>query len=685
MPNIIKLEVSNFRNIDHATYNLPKRAAFSGKNFTGKTNSLLAIHWLLSDVLLDGSSDLQSLKPSHDTKLEVRVKATLDTGATIEKRYGEDWVKTRGADTVTLQGHYTTYFINETKMPSVSSALSLIKEILGLDKYTTKSKIEPLRMLINPLYLPLQVEWKNLRNYIIELVGDVKDQDVYAANPMTSIIQPEMMKNGGRTDMVMKFYKQSASTASGEITRKDNLILDLQEIKDIEPSELLDAQDKVKFCESKIAELQQSKLTKVNPRIAEIEKTGVALAEEKNRSLEKDRSDYDAAKKAVYDQVAILQNKQTQLYAEISKGQSAVSKLQQEKNQSQLRMQQSNDQIAANKTKMQKIKVEFDKLATATFAEWLLPTESKCPHCGGLLNEDAINNGRIALEKARDDFYTRNDKQLDTWESEVNQLKLDNENHEFKARNEYSTIQRLEEELCGYKWIQESQEEVGKIAEEIRTLQSSIQPFTNSELTNSLNAKLVSLREQLVAEKTKNFTSDIDEQIRDVRTMKEQAEKVIQQHLYYLNTKENIRAKQREVADLQKQQADAEQHMIAVETFIRTKLSMLDENVNKVFGSIKFRLVENNIKEGSYNEVCYPLILGKETPYEHGSTSERVITGVAIIEAIRRHAGLPELPILFDEAESLDSETLVNRLNTNCQIISTKVDDNYRQPTVVSI
>ena len=65
---IKRLEVSNFRNIESAKYDLTDKVAISGKNFIGKSNSLQAIHWLLSDYLMGGSQDIQSIKPLDDSK-----------------------------------------------------------------------------------------------------------------------------------------------------------------------------------------------------------------------------------------------------------------------------------------------------------------------------------------------------------------------------------------------------------------------------------------------------------------------------------------------------------------------------------------------------------------------------------------------------------------------------------------
>lgn len=235
------------------------------------------------------------------------------------------------------------------------------------------------------------------------------------------------------------------------------------------------------------------------------------------------------------------------------------------------------------------------------------------------------------------------------------------------------------------KEISDTQAKIKSLDDEIYKLNYSIKPYVNSEKTNEIISQIAKLREEYTAEQLKNVTESIDEQIKSVKESKAQYQKVLDDHAYFVNTQAMIKDAKVKLSEHQKELTDAETILMLTEEFIRTKLNMLDKNVEKVFGNIKFKLIENNIKEGSYNEVCYPLILGKNTPYANGSTSEKIITGVAIIEAIRKHVGLPELPIIFDEAESLDSETLVNRLNTNCQIITARVDDKYTKPTAVEL
>ena len=66
-----KVIIDNFRNINHAEYDLQRVNLFTGPNMTGKTNTILAIYWAITGFLIDGSSDDESLKTTYTCALPI--------------------------------------------------------------------------------------------------------------------------------------------------------------------------------------------------------------------------------------------------------------------------------------------------------------------------------------------------------------------------------------------------------------------------------------------------------------------------------------------------------------------------------------------------------------------------------------------------------------------------------------
>ena len=115
---LIKLELTNYRNIKHQILNFDGNSKIVGENRIGKTNTLEAIYYLLTDRLLNGSTDIDQLKPLTDTKAKVMVYGTFQVGdknIELGKEYQEEWVKTRGTEDLVFKGHSTTYFYQGVK------------------------------------------------------------------------------------------------------------------------------------------------------------------------------------------------------------------------------------------------------------------------------------------------------------------------------------------------------------------------------------------------------------------------------------------------------------------------------------------------------------------------------------------------------------------------------------------
>ncbi|HCY07131.1 MAG TPA: hypothetical protein DHS57_07785, partial [Erysipelotrichaceae bacterium] len=186
---LLKVTINNFRNINHAEYELDKVNIFAGPNRKGKTNTILAIYWAITGYLLDGSSDHASFKPLDDTSKEVSVELEFDK-IKIKKVYFENWVKTRGSDTTTMQGHITEFYINDIKMKN-SDAIEEIKKAFNVDHELNTSKFDLLQATINPYYLA-KVEWKELRKFIISLIGDVSNEDIFKSNEMLEPIRERL-------------------------------------------------------------------------------------------------------------------------------------------------------------------------------------------------------------------------------------------------------------------------------------------------------------------------------------------------------------------------------------------------------------------------------------------------------------------------------------------------------------
>ena len=234
------LELTNYRNVEHMVLEFDGNSKIVGENRIGKTNTLEAIVYLLSDRLLNGGNDLTGIKPLKDTKLVVSVKGTFeiedsDSGQikeiVLKKEYGELWSKTRGTQTMEFKGHFTNYFYNGVKQGTLKAYNQLFTEDFGIHQDATVN-IDYTRLVIDPFYLGQLGEsddWKNLRAFIIKLVGDVSDEDIFSKDESIRRIESDLQRTGGRIDQLKKQLSQEKKGMEDAIIGDESRIKFLEE------------------------------------------------------------------------------------------------------------------------------------------------------------------------------------------------------------------------------------------------------------------------------------------------------------------------------------------------------------------------------------------------------------------------------------------------------------------------
>ena len=251
-----RVTIDNFRNITHAEYNLEDVNIFEGPNRQGKTNTILAIYWAITDFLMDGSSDFASFKPLDDTKKKVSVELEFDTFK-LKKEFYEKWTKTRGSEEETMTGHNTDYFIDDIKT-KVTDAKKELMQKFGVDGKTDIAKFDLLRAVMDPYYLAKN-DWKVTRQFIIELVGDVENAAVINDNPELEPVANRLAQDWYDTDKSKKFYKQQIKNSNDDITRLEGQIEGLQMVKDVSSEDLQAAQAEIENIDAAIANTKAGK------------------------------------------------------------------------------------------------------------------------------------------------------------------------------------------------------------------------------------------------------------------------------------------------------------------------------------------------------------------------------------------------------------------------------------------
>ena len=175
---LTKLELLNFKGLKSFTINLNGDVVIRGDNATGKTTVFDSVCWLLfgKDSLDRADFEIKTLdggEPIHKVNHEVTGTFTLDEGGAVELKrvYREKYSSPRGGE-VTMTGHTTDYFVD-----GVPKKEKEYKEIVNslVDENIFK-------LITNPLYFNETYSWQNRRKLLLEMCGDISDEDVIASH-----------------------------------------------------------------------------------------------------------------------------------------------------------------------------------------------------------------------------------------------------------------------------------------------------------------------------------------------------------------------------------------------------------------------------------------------------------------------------------------------------------------------
>ncbi len=128
---------------------------------------------------------------------------------------------------------------------------------------------------------------------------------------------------------------------------------------------------------------------------------------------------------------------------------------------------------------------------------------------------------------------------------------------------------------------------------------------------------------------------------------------------------------------LEQKKADAQRILDMLDVLEQRKNSALTDEVNKLFGIVKFQLYEFN-KSGCYKNVCIPTVDGKSLLDGNANKALKMLGKVDICNNVQKLEGI-DAPIILDDGESLDSDSLARVAGlTDRQLIIFKVSDSEK-------
>jgi AAA15 family ATPase/GTPase len=177
---LLSLSLKNFKGIRQFTLQANGQdVKVYGDNATGKTTLFDAFVWLLFDKDSQNKKDfaIKTLDKDgqvlHGLEHEVEGVFLIDgKQLSLRKVFSEKWTKKRGSAEKQFSGHTTEYYIDGVPLKKKEYD-QLISDLIDEDVF---------KLLTNPSYFNEQLHWQDRRKILLQVCGDITDEEVIASN-----------------------------------------------------------------------------------------------------------------------------------------------------------------------------------------------------------------------------------------------------------------------------------------------------------------------------------------------------------------------------------------------------------------------------------------------------------------------------------------------------------------------
>lgn len=689
---IKQIEITNFRNIKHLKLTLEALTSIiTGANNIGKSNTLNAIHWLLTNTLLTdkwgtGENDLNSIVPKDLQKGEAtEVTITFEDGATFTKI-----LKTAFNENGKQKGHTTEYKSNGVKETTSNWQELLFKELNYTPKLKCSKDVNELRVFTDPLYALQKLEAKELRALLVDLGCSVSNEEVFETSPRYKVL--ETYASTYFNDFTK--MRQALKTSTADLTKQLSAIeLALNNYKDAEEYDAtvrkeLEAQ--VDELVGKLKELKNgnSNLTKdIDIELAQVkadrevnltkfEADKKARLSVLNDKLEQEEKKSLEAKNIELRKIndAIRMNNDTLVSLETSI--KAYSSTRENKKLECIKLKEKSQEAYK---KITSLEVDLEEINKRVFVGYVT-----CPDCGKVFVAD--ESALILFNKQKQDDIQRTENMITTLNIQIKEYdkqfdedlafgrkaKAEQEEAENKLEKIKEELKALENQKLAVNTMPVDTSKIEELSSQIEEVEK--EQFNTSNYDLKIDTLLSKQKALLLDFETTNAAeiANLEEEISQKRELIEA--EYMKQSKY--NSKLEFKEQYRNTST---KLNDAENLLQTVTSFIQKRISLINEKARAITG-IDFVMLEENLSNDGVKEVCYATVDGVE--FGSVNTSQKLEVGIKFIHRIKEILGSNDLPILADRLEGFDDIEKIRNLTTE-QMICTYVGSKEQKEIVI--
>ena len=633
---LTKLELLNFKGLKSFTINLNGDVVIRGDNATGKTTVFDSVCWLLfgKDSLDRADFEIKTLdggEPIHKVNHEVTGTFTLDEGGTVELKrvYREKYSSPRGGE-VTMTGHTTDYFVDgvpKKEKEYKEMVSSLVDESI-------------FKLITNPLYFNETYSWQNRRKLLLEMCGDISDEDVIASHD-------ELRRLAGLLDgRTVDDHRKVVAAKKTAINKELDMIpVRIDEAMRNKPEITSDKAKLIRDIETLSAGIDEVEKQKA------IIQNGFSSTEKESKIRDINRQLEGQSSKVLSDYHKQKQRLRDEYEASLTK----LKMVEVDRDRCADRRDELNKEIERESKRIITLQSEFDTFNAQQF------NKESCPTCGQALPADK-------QEILEAEFNTNKSKKLEEWKGLIESAVKLKANYEEQQEIMVSKIDSLTTEASQYN---------DAYNVKFKEYEAYSEPnLEDDPVYADLKAQLFLLEiDDEPGADTEKLTK-LDEELSSMKSKKAELETELNKFKLIDDINHRIFELENQQEKLVAEKNALDEASFLMDEFIKAKVNMLEESINARFKLARFKMF-NVMLNGNVEECCETTYEG--VPYRSMNNAARINVGLDIINALTSYYKV-NAPVFIDNAEAVTEFVPVNS-----QTIKLIVDESKPQLTVEEV
>lgn len=633
---LTKLELLNFKGLKSFTINLNGDVVIRGDNATGKTTVFDSVCWLLfgKDSLDRADFEIKTLdggEPIHKVNHEVTGTFTLDEGGTVELKrvYREKYSSPRGGE-VTMTGHTTDYFVDGVPKKE--------KEYKEMVRSLVDESI--FKLITNPLYFNETYSWQNRRKLLLEMCGDISDEDVIASHD--ELRRLAGLLEGRTVDDHRKVVAAKKTAINKEL---DMIPVRIDEAMRNKPEITSDKAKLIRDIETLSAGIDEVEKQKA------IIQNGFSSTEKESKIRDINRQ-LDAQKSKV---LSDYHKQKQRLRDEYEASLTKLKMVEVDRDRCADRRDELNKEIERESKRIITLQSEFDAFNAQQF------NKESCPTCGQALPADK-------QEILEAEFNTNKSKKLEEWKGLIESAVKLKANYEEQQEIMVSKIDSLTTEASQYN---------DAYNVKFKEYEAYSEPnLEDDPVYADLKAQLFLLEiDDEPGADTEELTK-LDEELSSMKSKKAGLETELNKFKLIDDINHRIFELENQQQKLVAEKNALDEASFLMDEFIKAKVNMLEDVINSRFKLARFKMF-NVMINGNIEECCETTYKG--VPYRSMNNAARINVGLDIINALTSYYKV-NAPVFIDNAEAVTEFVPVNS-----QTIKLIVDESKPQLTVEEV